>query len=192
MDIQVGPESSISTPSAGYRTLFVNTDKGNALYYKLPDGTFEPAILGAGDIEGIAGTWTDAVTCAMKKGIITATQFEDIMNQGIVVTTNSTTDPTTGSTTTTISVGARTIPVTSITLDSSTFTGAAAATHQITTTFAPTNATNQGLTYVTSNAAKATVSANGLITLVATGSAVITVIPADDPAKSKTVTVTIT
>ena len=191
MDIQVGPESSISTPAAGYRTLFVNTDKNNTLYYKLPDGSFEPATIGAGDIEGIAGVWTEAVTCAMKKGIITAEQFDTMMNQGITVTTNTTTDDD-GNVTSTVSVGSRNIALVSITLDASTFTGAAAATHQIVTTFDPTNTTNKGLTYITSNAAKATVSSTGLITNVATGSAVITVIPNADPSKSKTVTVTIT
>lgn len=187
MDIQVGPESSIATPPAGYRTLFINTDKNNRPYYKLPDGTFEPFGGTGADADTIAAMWMKAVACALDKGFIKASDFQDIMEQGVTV--SSTTDDDGN---TTVSVGSRTIALVSITLDASTFTGAAAATHQIVTTFDPTNTTNQGLTYVTSNATKATVSSTGLITNVATGSAVITVIPNADPSKSKTVTVTIT
>lgn len=190
MDIQVGSEASITAPSSG-AVLFLNTDKGNALYYKLADGTVH-LFVGSGDggIDDIAIAWTEALACSLKKGIITAAQFEDIMNQGITVSKTSNTDDD-GNTSSSISVGSRTIPIVSITLDASTFSGIATATHQIVTTFDPTNATNQTLTYITSNATKATVSNTGLITNVATGSAVITVIPNADPSKAKTVTVTV-
>lgn len=186
MDIPVGPESSITTPPAGYRTLFINTDKNNRPYFKLPDGTFEPFGGTGADSETIAAMWMKAVACALDKGFIKASEFQDIMEQGVTVSSITDDDGNT-----TVSVGSRTIAITSITLNQSTFSGAAAATLQITTTFAPTNATNQGLTYVTSDATKATVNSTGLITLVATGSAVITVIPNGDPSKAKTVTCTI-
>ena len=192
MDIQVGPESSISTPSAGYRTLFINTDKNNVLYYKLPDGTFEPFTGDSdGSIDEIALAWTKALTCALDNGIITATEFNTAMNQGITVNKTTSTDADTGTTSSTVTVGARTIPLVSITIDVATFTGAAAATHQIVSTFNPTNTTNTGLTYVSSDATKATVSATGLITNVATGTAIISVIPNADPSKAKIVTVTV-
>jgi hypothetical protein len=64
------------------------------------------------------------------------------------------------------------------------------ATQQITTVFTPVNASNQALVYTTSNATKATVSASGLITAVAVGTATIT-ITSDDGAKTDTVAVTV-
>ena len=192
MDIQVGPESSISTPPAGYRTLFINTDKNNVLYYKLPDGTFEPFTGDSdGSIDEIALAWTKALTCALDSGIITATEFNTAINQGITVNKTTSTDATTGTTSSTVTVGARNILLVSITLDSATFTGAVGATRQIVTTFDPTNVSDKGLTYVSSNLTKATVSATGLITNVASGSAIISVIPNADPSKAKIVTVTV-
>lgn len=67
---------------------------------------------------------------------------------------------------------------------------APAATQQITTAFTPSNATDQGLTYATSDPAIATVSPSGLITAVAVGTATITVTSLDG-AKTDTVVVTV-
>lgn len=64
-------------------------------------------------------------------------------------------------------------------------------TVQAVTTFTPAGATNKGLTYTTSDATKATVSATGLITAVAVGNATITVTSVADPSKTDTVVVTI-
>ena len=82
------------------------------------------------------------------------------------------------------------IALTAIASSPDTVTLAAAATQQITTVFTPANASNQALVYTTSNATKATVSASGLITAVATGTATITV-TSDDGAFTDTVVVTI-
>lgn len=83
-----------------------------------------------------------------------------------------------------------TIAVTSISAAPATVTLAVAATQQIANTFTPTNASNQVVSYGSSDATKATVSATGLITAVATGSATITVTTADG-AKTDTVVVTV-
>jgi len=65
------------------------------------------------------------------------------------------------------------------------------ATQQIANTFTPANASNQGVTYSTTNAAIASVSASGLITAGATdGVATITVTSADG-ARTDTVVVTV-
>lgn len=64
-------------------------------------------------------------------------------------------------------------------------------TVQIETTFTPEGASNKGLTYSTSDAAVATVSATGLITAVAVGTATITVTSVADPSKTDTVAVTV-
>lgn len=192
MEIQVGPESSISTPSAGYRTLFINTDKNNILYYKLPDGTFEPFNGDSdGNIDDIAAAWTNAVACSLSKSIITPEQFESIMAQGITVLKQSNTDSS-GNTSNVISVGSRETVLNNITLNSYAVTLAPAGTHQIVTTFNPTNVSNQGLTYNSSNPAKATVSSTGLVTHVAAGTADIIVIPSADPSKFRVVTITTT
>lgn len=69
--------------------------------------------------------------------------------------------------------------VTGLSSTPATVTLDADATQQITNVFAPVDASNQAVTYSTSDATKATVSASGLITAVATGSATITVTAAD-------------
>lgn len=71
-----------------------------------------------------------------------------------------------------------------------TVTLAVAGTQQITNAFTPSDASNQNVTYSSSNTAKATVNSTGLITAVQTGSATITVSSADG-AFTDTVVVTI-
>lgn len=191
MTIIISSEANAPTPPAGEATLFINTDKNNILYVKYPDGSLTP-YNGSNDENAgnLASEWLQAISCALKSGMITASNFEDIMSQGIAIQSSSVTDGS-GNTTSTFTVGSRETILNSITLDTTTTTIAVSGTHQITTTFDPTGTTNKGLLYITSNSAKATVSATGLITGVATGSAVITVIPIADPSKAKTVTVTI-
>lgn len=68
---------------------------------------------------------------------------------------------------------------TAISVSPATVTKTAGATQQLTTSFTPTNSSNRGLLYSSSNPAKATVSATGLITAVASGTATITVTTVD-------------
>lgn len=189
--LQVGAPADITTPSAGERALFVNSEANYMLYYKLSDGSVE-AVPGvsSGDAGVISEMWMESIKCALNKGLITAAEYQSIISTGLTINSSSTTDED-GNTTSSYSIGSRDVAIISITLDAATYSGSALATHQITTTFNPTNASNRTLTYVTSDATKATVSATGLITLVASGSAIISVIPNGDPTKAKTVTVTI-
>ena len=85
-----------------------------------------------------------------------------------------------------------TVPVTGITTSDSAETLAAGATWDFGSklTVAPSTATNKALTFQTSNAAKATVDANGVVTAVATGSAVISA-KTDDGNFSAVATITI-
>lgn len=69
--------------------------------------------------------------------------------------------------------------LTGISSTPATVTLAVAATQQITNAFTPADASNKAVTYASSNPTKATVSASGLITAVATGSATITVTSVD-------------
>ena len=71
-----------------------------------------------------------------------------------------------------------------------TVTLAAAATQQITHVFGPTTASNKKVFYTSSDITKATVSASGLITAVATGSATITA-TSDEGGLTDTTVVTI-
>lgn len=82
------------------------------------------------------------------------------------------------------------IALTALSSSPATVTKAVAATQQVTNTFTPSNASNQEVTYTSSDVAKATVSASGLITAVASGTATITVTSVDG-AFTDTVVVTI-
>ena len=77
-----------------------------------------------------------------------------------------------------ITVVAATVPVTGVSLNKTTLELLVGNVEQLTATVAPTNATNKTVTWTTSNAAVATVSA-GYVTAVAAGSATITVTTTD-------------
>ncbi|SPF51243.1 hypothetical protein SBF1_50127 [Candidatus Desulfosporosinus infrequens] len=62
-----------------------------------------------------------------------------------------------------------TVPVTGVSVSPPTFTIADGTTQQLTPVVTPTNATNQGLIYISTNTAIATVSSSGLISAVAIG-----------------------
>jgi hypothetical protein len=80
---------------------------------------------------------------------------------------------------------------TSVTIAPASVSIAVAATQQLTSTVAPAGA-YQGVTWSSSDPTKATVSATGLVTGVAIGSAVITATSVSDPTKTATRNVTVT
>ena len=81
--------------------------------------------------------------------------------------------------------------VTGVTLNKASTTITVGATEQLTATEAPANATNQKVSWASSDQTKATVSASGLVTAVAAGPATITVTTVDGSfAATCTVTVT--
>lgn len=84
------------------------------------------------------------------------------------------------------------VAVTGVTVAPATSSGAAASTVQLTATIAPTGAQNKKVTWSTSNAAVATVSSDGLVTRVATGTATITATSQDDATKTGTSAITVT
>jgi len=75
--------------------------------------------------------------------------------------------------------GVQTVPVTGVTVSPATATVSVGLTTQLTATVAPANATNQNVSWTSSNTAIATVSAAGLVTGVAAGTATITATTAD-------------
>ncbi len=74
---------------------------------------------------------------------------------------------------------ASTVSVTGVTVNPTTSSVNVGATQQLTATVAPSNATNQTVTWSSSNTAIATVSTSGLVTGVASGTATITVTTSD-------------
>jgi hypothetical protein len=83
-----------------------------------------------------------------------------------------------------------TVAVTSVTLTPATATISVGNTQQLTETIAPSNATNNTVTWSTNNATVATVNASGLVTAVASGTATITV-TTQDGAKTDTSVITV-
>ncbi len=83
------------------------------------------------------------------------------------------------------------VSVDGVALSPTTLSLAVLATHQFTPTFTPASPTNQAVTWGSSNPAKATVSASGLVTAVAAGTTVVTVTTTDGGFQA-TCTVTVT
>ncbi len=91
----------------------------------------------------------------------------------------------------TVTVETATVAVTGVTVNPTTATVKVGNTKQITAIIAPANATNQNVTWSSSNTGIATVGANGLVTGVAVGTATVTVTTTDGGfTTSCTVTVT--
>lgn len=84
------------------------------------------------------------------------------------------------------------IKVSSITLDKKTLTLDEGENEKITVTVLPSNATNKTMKYTSSDTDVATVSDKGIVTAIAQGTAVITVVSQDGSGKKETVTVTVT
>ncbi|MFA6190384.1 MAG: Ig-like domain-containing protein [Candidatus Staskawiczbacteria bacterium] len=89
-----------------------------------------------------------------------------------------------------ITVTTLNISVTGVTLDDSTASILVDATHQLTSTVAPDNATDSSVTWSSSNTSVATVSDTGLVTAISAGTATITVTTTDgDHTATATITV---
>ena len=85
-----------------------------------------------------------------------------------------------------------TVAVTGVTLNKPTLALVEGATETLTATIAPDNATDEAVTWKSSDEAVATVDANGKVTAVASGSATITVTSTADATKTATCEVTVT
>ena len=90
----------------------------------------------------------------------------------------------------TVTVVSQAVAVTGVSLDTLAATVAVGNTRQLSATIAPSGATNQAVTWSSSNTNVATVSSSGLVTAVSTGTATITVTTADG-GKTANCTVTV-
>ena len=91
-----------------------------------------------------------------------------------------------------VTVAKATQPVTGITLDKTSLNLKTGGSATLTATVTPSNASNKGLTWKSSDTSVATVDTNGKVTAVAVGSATITVTAKDGSGKSNSCTVTVT
>lgn len=198
MDILVASEATMSSnlPAVGNVTLFINTDKNNVLYYITSDGVIHKYSDGDVNLEEccsceIAKKWNDAVTCALNSGLLTATQFGDLISQGLSVSTTESTDPNTGVRTCTVDIGPRNQAVLSLAIDQASQNLAALATLQLSTTILPATAP-QGVIWISSDPTKATVSSTGLVTGIAAGPTTIYAYSMSNNAISDSIVITVT
>lgn len=190
-EILVSSEASmlLSLPIAGQVKLFINTDKNNILYYVNSDGQF--FIYNANNTSEleeccsciIAKQWMDRITCAMKSGMITATEFGTFINSGLTVTATESVDPDTGVKTCRVDIGPKTnIEVTSVTIAEKDNTLTVGQTKQLTVAVLPSNAP-QGVIWISANLSKAVVSQSGLVLAISAGNVVIYAYSAVDGTK---------
>ena len=97
-----------------------------------------------------------------------------------------------GTVTAYVDITVTTIAVTGVTLNKNAASLTVGGTEQLTATIAPSNATNQNVTWTSDTTSVATVSSSGLVTAKAAGTATITVTSAADSTKKATCTVTVT
>lgn len=180
-EILVSSEASMlsSLPSAGQVKMFINTDKNNILYYVDSNGNF--FIYNANNTSEleeccscvIAKQWMDRITCAMKSGMITATEFGTFINSGLTVVATESIDPDTGAKTCRVDIGPKTpVPVLSVDIIEKDQALAVGATQQLNVTVLPATAP-QGVIWISSNPTKAIVGASGLVLAVAPGNVTI-------------------
>ena len=91
-----------------------------------------------------------------------------------------------------VTVTAKQIPVTGVTLDKSTLSLEVGATETLNATIAPSNASYKAVRFTSSDEAIATVDDNGLVTAVAPGNAEITVESIENGSKTAVCTLTVT
>ena len=89
-----------------------------------------------------------------------------------------------GGKTATCSVTVKAVPVSSVTLSSSSLSMTEGEKSQLTATVSPSNATNKDLTWASNNTSVATVSSSGLVTAISSGSATITATSSDGSKKA--------
>lgn len=174
MNIQVISASSVPTPPAGERTLFVNSDNG-FLTWKYDDGTLHLFSETTGDAECcaclISQNYSEGLICALKKGTLSASDFNALISLGFTVNVNETDDGE-GNKTCSVTMGTNASAVVnpvSIAIIPNVSSFSHLSTQQYYAQFTPSNTTNQAVNWISSDPTKATVNTSGLVTGVAAG-----------------------
>lgn len=135
-------------------------------------------------------TWSsdNPSVATVNNGVVSA------VSEGTATITVTAQGDSTKSASCTVTVTAAAVPVTGVTLSqtqASLYSNRTPNTLTLTATVAPDNATNQAVTWTSSDSAVATVDQNGVVTAVAPGTAVITATAADGSRASASCTVTV-
>lgn len=200
-EIQISSEAAMlsALPAAGTVKLFINTDKNNVLYYI--DSNGEIKIYSANDMSSleeccsceIAKKWANAVTCALQTGMIKATEFGTIINQGFVVNSTESIDPDTGAKTCTVEIGPKNAVPQSVPASIQLFFDTDLKVGNSKNIFwyiFPLSA-NQNVTFSSSNNSILTVNSSGLVTGISVGTAIVTVTSVVNPSVSSTLSITV-
>ncbi len=172
------PPTPVSSVSVAPTTLTLEEgEEGTLTATVLPNDASNKAITWSSSAEGVATVDQNGKVTAIAEGTATITVTSQADN------TKKATCAVTVKKATTVR------PVESISLSPSTLTLTEGGSSQLTVTFTPTNATNKGLTWASSNTRVATVS-NGLVSAIAAGTTTITA-TSDDGGKTATCAVTV-
>lgn len=108
MNIDIAPGSTYPTPPVGQKSLFINTEDNNILSWKDSNGVITRFSSEDGDADccacEIAKDYADAISCALKKGILTDIQVKSLMSLGFTAHV-ARTDDGAGNTTCTVTFG---------------------------------------------------------------------------------------
>jgi len=101
-NIQYLAPGDVATPASGEVTYFFNTANNNILSYKDDTGTVYVFTGSPESIQtlliGVANTYVSDISCALKRGAITAAEFTTIMAAGFTISSGD------GTTTYTVTV----------------------------------------------------------------------------------------
>ncbi len=191
--IETKSPSEVSTPTAGYVEFFYDSTNNGVLSYKSSDGVVH--VLGSSSEECCACDiqkefWCN-VASMVKKGFMTAAQFQTIVNTGFNATSSEITDDA-GNKTCVVNAGAILIPVISvvITPNPAPMSLGDETPQQFAAAVLPSSA-NQSVIWVSADTALATVDQTGLVTAVGIGTATVYAYSIVDPTKFSSVDITI-
>ena len=183
----------VATPTTGYVEFFYDSSNNGRLSYKSSDGVVH--VLGATSDNDCACDIQKEFWCnvagMVKRGQMTAAQFQTLVNIGFNATESAITDNL-GNTTIVINAGAILIPVILVDLTPDVVTNldiSSSPTATLTATILPVSA-NQKVIWVSSDPTKITVNQAGLITGLVPGTVTIYAYSVVDPTKFDTVSVT--
>lgn len=193
--IETKAPSEVTTPTAGYVEFFYDSTNNLVLSYMSSDRLVH--VLGDSDDDDCCACdiskefWCN-VAGMVKKGFMSASQFQTLVNTGFNATSSEVTDNL-GNKTCVVNSGAILIPVISVTITPDPVTNldiSSSPTSDLTAAVLPVTA-NQGIIWVSSDTSKVTVSQIGLITGIAAGTAIIYAYSIVDPTKFDSVSVTV-
>ncbi len=170
----------ISVTSVNVTPQFVTIDQGSTQQL---DVAFTPL-----DATNQGMTWESsnpAVATVDANGLVAA------VSEGLAVITGTSVDNTSVSDTVEVTVSTNDIPVSGVSISPSSTTIVQGNTRQLDVAFTPSDATNQGMIWESSNPAVATVNGSGLVTAVSEGLAVITGTSVDNTSLSDTSQITV-